>query len=120
MALWAVGPEEKLQGEARSLVLDSANEIYFSAASIWEIVIKSASKRRNFKADGQRVADALLASGFFELPIGVAHAARVASLPPIHQDPFDRMLVAQSLVEPMMLLSVDVLLGRYGSTVKVV
>jgi PIN domain nuclease of toxin-antitoxin system len=114
-----VGPEEKLKGEARRLVMDGANEIYFSAVSIWEIVIKSALKRRNFKADGQRVADALLASGFLELPIRAAHAARVAALPPIHQDPFDRMLVAQSLVEPMTLLTVDALLGRYGTTVKV-
>lgn len=73
---------------------------------------------KNFVVDPRRVAEALLASGFLELPISVMHAARVAALPPIHQDPFDRMLIAQSQVEPMMLLTVDVLLGRYGATVK--
>ncbi|HYL89710.1 MAG TPA: type II toxin-antitoxin system VapC family toxin [Burkholderiales bacterium] len=120
IALWVVGPEGKLKGDARSLILDATNDVYFSAASIWEIAIKGALRRRNFAADPQRVSQALLASGFLELSITAAHASRVAALPPVHQDPFDRMLVAQSQVEPMTFLTLDALLARYGSTVKVV
>jgi PIN domain nuclease of toxin-antitoxin system len=102
------------------MILDAQNEVYFSAASIWEIAIKSALRRKDFEADCRRVAEALIASGFVELPITAGHAARLADLPLIHRDPFDRMLVAQSATEPMTLLTHDALLSRYGPMVKVV
>ncbi len=102
------------------MVLDARNDVYFSAASIWEIAIKSGLRRKDFKADCHRVVEALIRNGFVELPLTAAHAARVAELPVIHRDPFDRMLVAQSVAEPMTLLTLDALLGRYGAMVKVV
>jgi PIN domain nuclease of toxin-antitoxin system len=77
-------------------------------------------RRKDFRADSRAVAEALVSNGFVELPITAAHAARVAELPAIHGDPFDRMLVAQSVAEPMMLVTGDALLARYGSFVKVV
>lgn len=102
------------------MVLDAGNHVYFSAASIWEIAIKGALRRKDFQADCRRVVEALISHGFVELPITAAHAARVAELPGVHRDPFDRMLIAQSVAEPMTLLTIDALLGRYGSIVKVV
>ena len=102
------------------MLLDAGNEAYFSAASIWEIAIKSGLGREDFEADSRRVVAVLVTNGFVEVPVTAAHAARVVQLPAIHRDPFDRMLVAQSLTEPMTLLTVDALLGRYGQTVKVI
>jgi len=102
------------------LLIDTGNEIFFSAASVWEVAIKSALRRRDFDADPAALAEALPRAGFAELPVTAAHAARVASLPSIHRDPFDRLLVAQAFAEPMTLLTNDEVLGGYGALVKVV
>lgn len=94
--------------------------MFYSAASIWEVAIKSALRRRDFTADPAVLVRALGRSGFSELPVTAAHAARVARLPAIHRDPFDRLLVAQSLVEPMTLLTNDAALLGYGPLVQLV
>ncbi|MGQ0546872.1 MAG: type II toxin-antitoxin system VapC family toxin [Betaproteobacteria bacterium] len=120
LLLWAVARSSRLHAEARRMVLDAANQVYFSAASIWEIAIKGALRRSDFDVDVLRLAETLVRDGYLELPVTAAHAARVAALAAIHRDPFDRLLVAQSLAEPMTLLTNDALLGRYGSTVKVI
>ena len=120
LLLWTVASSRRLPKEARALVLDSANEVFYSAASVWEISIKSALRRRDFKADPAALVRALAQGGFFELPVTATHAARVAGLPPVHCDPFDRILVSQALAEPMMLLTNDAMLARYGPLVKVV
>jgi PIN domain nuclease of toxin-antitoxin system len=110
----------RLPKGARSLILDAANEVFYSAASVWEVAIKSALRSRDFKANPTVLVRALAQSGFAELPVTAAHAARVAGLPAIHRDPFDRLLVAQSLAEPMTLLTNDAVLVPYGSLVQLV
>ena len=120
LLLWSVASSRRLPKEASSLILDAANEVFYSAASVWEVAIKSALRRTDFKADPAVLVRALAQSGFSELPVTAAHAARVARLPPIHRDPFDRLLVAQSLAEPMTLLTNDAALVRYGSLVELV
>jgi PIN domain nuclease of toxin-antitoxin system len=120
LLLWAVGSSRRLPDEARSVILDAANEVFFSAASVWEVAIKSSLRRRDFNVNPTMLLRALARSGFSELPVTAAHAARVATLPTIHRDPFDRLLVAQSLTEPMTLLTNDAALVGYGPMVELV
>lgn len=120
LLLWAVASPRRLPKGARSVILDTANEVFYSAASVWEAAIKSALRRRDFRADPTMLVRALAQSGFSELPVTAAHAARVAGLPAVHRDPFDRLLVAQSLAEPMTLLTNDAALLGYGPLVQVV
>ena len=120
LLLWATARSRRLPRAARLLLEDPANEVLFSAASLWEIVIKAALRRPDFKVDVAALRPAFTAMGFAELPVSGAHAERLASLPPVHKDPFDRMLVAQSLAEPLVLLTNDGVLADYGDVVKVV
>jgi PIN domain nuclease of toxin-antitoxin system len=120
LLLWAVARSRRLPREARSLILDAANEVFYSAASIWEVAIKSALRRRDFTVNPSVLVRALGQSGFSELPVTAEHAARVAGLPTVHRDPFDRLLVAQSLAEPMTLLTDDAILVGYGPLIQVV
>jgi PIN domain nuclease of toxin-antitoxin system len=116
VALWALAGHRRLPREARRLI--DANDVVVSAASIWEVAIKAAIGKLD--ADPAEVRAALAPSGFGELPVTGEHAARVATLPAHHRDPFDRLLVAQSLVEGLTLLTADVQLARYGGSVRVV
>jgi PIN domain nuclease of toxin-antitoxin system len=120
LLLWAAARSRRLPKEARLLLEEPANEVFFSAASLWEIVIKAALRKPDFKVDVTLLRPALSEMGFAELPISGTHAERLGSLPPIHRDPFDRMLVAQSLAEPLVLLTNDGVLADYGDVVKVV
>jgi PIN domain nuclease of toxin-antitoxin system len=120
LLLWAAASSNRLPREARALIEDSANEVYYSAASIWEIAIKSALRRKDFRVDVPALLAALPQMGFVELPVTGAHAVRVAQLANIHRDPFDRLLVAQSVAEPLTLLTNDSLLARYGNGIRVV
>jgi PIN domain nuclease of toxin-antitoxin system len=115
LLLWALGDPSRIPAAARRLIGEA--EIYVSASSIWEISIKAAIGK--LTADPREVAAALAPAGFLELPVTGEHAARVASLPPIHRDPFDRLLVAQALTEPMRLLTTDKVLAGYGDIVTV-
>lgn len=114
--LWALGAPSRLPAAARRLIDDS--EVFVSAASIWEISIKSSIGK--LTADPQEVLAALEPAGFLSLPIVGEHAAQVSRLPPVHRDPFDRLLVAQAITEPMRLLTDDAVLGGYGDVVMVV
>jgi len=116
LLLWALSTPARLPVAARRLIQDA--DVYVSAASIWEISIKSSIGK--LTADPQEVLAALEPAGFLSLPVAGVHAARVASLPPVHRDPFDRLLVAQALTEPMRLVTNDACLGRYGDVVTVV
>lgn len=116
LLLWALASPRRLGARARQLVLNE--EIFVSAASIWEISIKSAIGKLH--ADPAEVLAALEPAGFRELPVTGAHAAGVARLPAHHRDPFDRLLVAQAIMEPMRLLTNDGALAAYGETVLVV
>ena len=115
--LWAVSDSKKLKTAARQHML-AADAIYVSAASIWEIAIKS--RLGKIEGDPERLAQAIAQSGFIELPVSSAHAARVSKLPIHHHDPFDRLLLAQSLTEPLILLTADALLPQYGDWVTLV
>jgi PIN domain nuclease of toxin-antitoxin system len=116
VVLWALGGHRRLSGEARRLI--NKHESFVSAASIWEIAIKAALGKLD--ADPEAVRQALDPSGFGELPVTGEHAASVARLPAHHRDPFDRLLVAQSLVENLVLLTADAQLAPYGGLIRVV
>jgi PIN domain nuclease of toxin-antitoxin system len=115
--LWAVAGSTLLKPAVRRLI-ESADEVYVSAASIWEIAIKA--RLGKIKADPLELTAAIEASGFRELPISATHAAGVAQLAPHHGDPFDRLLVAQALAEPLRLLTVDPILVKYSDVVVLV
>ena len=116
LLLWALSAPARLPVAARRLIQDA--DVYVSAASIWEISIKAALGK--LTADPQEVLAALEPAGFLSLPVAGVHAARVSNLPPVHRDPFDRLLVAQALVEPMRLISTDAALRGYGEIVTIV
>ena len=116
LLLWALSAPARLPAPARRLIQDA--DVYVSAASIWEISVKASLGK--LRADPNEVLAALEPAGFLSLPIAGEHAARVASLPPVHRDPFDRLLIAQALVEPMRLISTDGALQGYGEIVTIV
>lgn len=120
LLLWAAASSDRLPDEARGLIEDEENEVYFSAASLWEIAIKQTLRRGNFKIDVALLLRSLPSMGFVELPVRAAHTVRVVRLPDVHRDPFDRLLVAQSLTEPLTLVTNDGLLGRYSKDIRVV
>jgi PIN domain nuclease of toxin-antitoxin system len=117
--LWALGEPGKLPAAARRSIVDPANEILFSAASVWEIAIKAELGRIGFSVGPDAVAQAALDSGIDELPVRAQHAALTARLPRHHRDPFDRLLVAQAMAEPARLLTVDAALRPYSELVVV-
>jgi len=120
LLLWAAARSARLPREARELLQDDSNDVYYSAASIWEIAIKSSLRRKDFRVDLTQLLATLPEMGLVELPVTAAHAAGVTRLPPIHRDPFDRLLIAQSIVEPLTLLTNDALLDRYRVVARVV
>jgi len=120
LLLWAAARSARLPREARELLQDENNDVYYSAASIWEIAIKSSLRRKDFRVDLTQLLATLPEMGLVELPVTAAHAAGVTRLPPIHRDPFDRLLIAQSIVEPLTLLTNDALLDRYRVGARVV
>jgi len=99
LLLWAAGEPRRLSKQARTLIDNPANEILFSAASLWEVAIKRGLGRDDFKVDPRLLRRGLLDNGYIELPIISDHVVAVDSLPLIHKDPFDRILVAQATVE---------------------
>jgi len=120
IALWALTDSPKLSKIARSMIKDANNEIYFSAASIWEIAIKHALARKDMPVSASDARKYMIDSGYLELQVTAAHAACVESLPLHHHDPFDRMLVAQAMVEPMRLLTHDRQMQAYGELIELV
>lgn len=120
LLLWAAAGSRQLPHDARVLIENVANDVYFSAASIWEIGIKSALRRKDFRIDLGALLTALAQMGFIELPVTASHAAGGTDLPLIHRDPFDRLLVAQSIAGPLTLLTNDRVLARYSDGVKVI
>jgi PIN domain nuclease of toxin-antitoxin system len=115
LLLWALSEPSKLSASIRKQI--NAAEVYISAASIWEISIKSAAGK--LAANPAEILSAIEPAGFSLLPVTGEHAVKVAELPPLHKDPFDRMLVAQAAVEPMLLLTNDEVLRGYGSFVTI-
>lgn len=112
--LWWIGDDARLSIAAREAIADPGNDVAFSVASAWELAIKMAHGR--FEADGELGAflgEHLRRNAFRLLPVSLEHAVSVATLPPFHRDPFDRMLVAQAVVEVMTLVSRDPQLRKY-------
>jgi PIN domain nuclease of toxin-antitoxin system len=120
LTLWASGAADRLSAAACDIMGDPANVLVFSVVSIWEAAIKHALKRDDFDNEPVQLRSSLLGHGYAELPITGLHAAAVATLPRIHRDPFDRLLVAQAMVEGITLLTPDPVLGRYPAPVRVV
>ncbi len=116
--LWAVGRSQRLDAETIDALSDAANDVLFSAVSIWEIAIKFALKRADFDAAPHDILQAALAIGFVELPVTAATAATVGRLPLIHRDPFDRLLVVQAIAEPAILYTADARLSAYSDLVR--
>ncbi|MGN6424091.1 MAG: type II toxin-antitoxin system VapC family toxin [Asticcacaulis sp.] len=120
LLLWAAGMPERLPVEAARLIEDEANTLLFTAASLWEVAIKSGLGRDDFRVDARLLRRGLLDNGYEELPILSAHAVMVDALPEIHKDPFDRMLVAQAQHEGITLLTSDATVARYPGPVRLV
>ncbi|MDB6012404.1 MAG: pilT [Gammaproteobacteria bacterium] len=118
LLLWAAGQSERLSPEASGLISAPENELFFSAASLWEIVIKSGLGRQDFNVDARLLRRGLLDNGYNELPIGSEHVVAIDNLPPIHKDPFDRILVAQAQVEGIALLTSDPWVSRYPGPIR--
>lgn len=116
--LWAALTPERLSPEVRSVLEDQATALFFSAASLWEIAIKQGLGRADFQVDARVLRRSLIDNGYSELPIGSDHAVAMDSLPPIHKDPFDRLLVAQATVEGITLLTSDRLVAQYPGPVR--
>jgi PIN domain nuclease of toxin-antitoxin system len=107
----------RLRPDLSALLQDPDNEVLFSAASVWEMAIKAALGRADFRVSPARIVADAVTSGFVELPIRAAAALKVGSLPQHHRDPFDRLLVAQAMTEPAMLYTTDAQLRRYSELV---
>jgi len=118
LLLWAAGQPERLSKQARRLLSDPANELLFSAASLWEIAIKRNLGRADFKVEPRLLRRGLLDNGYRELAITSAHVLELDALPAHHKDPFDRILVAQALSEGITLLTVDPMVAKYPGPIQ--
>jgi PIN domain nuclease of toxin-antitoxin system len=120
LLLWTAGVPNRLSAAALKLIDNPANELLFSAASIWEVAIKRGLGRSDFQVDPRVLRRGLLDNGYSELPILSEHVVAIESLPPIHKDPFDRLLVAQATVEGITLLTADSAVAQYPGPVRAV
>lgn len=120
LLLWAADSLERVPVGARALMADLENELLFSVVSIWEVSIKSELNRSDFQVDARLLRRGLIDNGYVELPISGEHAVAVDTLPSIHKDPFDRLLMAQATVEGFVLLTNDATLSRYPGPVRLV
>ncbi|MFZ0663818.1 MAG: type II toxin-antitoxin system VapC family toxin [Acidobacteriaceae bacterium] len=118
LLLWAAEGTKRVPRRARALMADSDNELLFSAASLWEVAIKSGLNRPDFQVDAHTLRRGLIDNGYIELPILSEHAVAIDTLPPIHKDPFDRLLVAQATVEGITLLTDDATIARYPGPIQ--
>lgn len=118
LLLWLASEPGKLSPAMLDLVGQPDNEFNFSAASLWEIVIKNALKRADFSVDARRVRAGLLGNGYRELAITGNHTLALEALPALHKDPFDRILIAQAITEDMVLLTADRQLAAYPGPIR--
>ena len=116
--LWAAGQPERLTPAARRLLGDPRHDLLFSAASLWEISIKHALGRADFRVEPRVLRRALLDNGYSELAVTGLHAVHVDSLPDLHRDPFDRLLLAQAMCEGITLVTSDRVLAKYEGPIR--
>lgn len=120
LLLWAAGFPDRLSADARDILNHPGTKPAYSAASLWEVAIKSGLGRADFVVDARLLRRGLLENGYTELPVTGAHAVAVDLLPAIHRDPFDRILFAQARAEGITLLTMDQAVGRYPGPIRVV
>lgn len=118
LLLWASGEPLRLSPKARRLLDNQNSQLWFSAASLWEVAIKHELGRADFRVEPRRLRRGLIDNGWHELAISSEHAVATLDLPPIHKDPFDRMLVAQARVEGLALVTSDEVVARYPGDVR--
>lgn len=118
--LWTLDAPERLPQDIVEQIESSETTVYFSAASIWEIAIKTALGKIDFDYSPEDIAQAAKDTGFVELPVRAAHASKVAHLPLHHRDPFDRLLIAQVLLLPAQLITADAALPPYSELVRLI
>lgn len=116
VALWAIADDPRLSAQGRQLILDPQNQVVVSAATVWEIAIKHGLGKGDMPLSGAEALGYFNQAGYQLLPITAQHAAAVEALPPIHRDPFDRLLAAQALIEPLRLVTHDATLASYSDT----
>jgi PIN domain nuclease of toxin-antitoxin system len=118
LLLWAAAQTAKLPSAAHALLADESSQLLFSAASLWEIAIKRGLDRHDFRVEAGALRRGLLENGYGEIAISSAHAIAVETLPPIHKDPFDRILVAQAIVEGVTLVTADPIVAKYPGAIR--
>jgi PIN domain nuclease of toxin-antitoxin system len=120
IALWALSDDQKLSPTARTLILDANNRIFTSVASMWEVAIKKALKPHLIPVSGIEFLHFCEHAGYESVPVRDRHVIVLESLPPVHADPFDRILIAQAKAEGMLFLTHDTTLAAYGAEVRIV
>ncbi|WP_312525821.1 type II toxin-antitoxin system VapC family toxin [Paracoccus sp. (in: a-proteobacteria)] len=118
LLLWSAFSPQKMSARASSLMLDPVNQLWFSAASIWEVAIKRGLNRPDFRVEPGVLRAGLLANDYSELSVDGRHCLTLSSLPAIHSDPFDRMLIAQAIAEGMVLLTADGRIAQYSGPIE--
>ena len=118
--VWMVIEPERIGPAVRSRIEDAGNDLLYSAASLWEIAIKAALGRADFRVSPDRIHQAIVSAGLVELPVRSEAALRAGALPLHHRDPFDRLLVAQASLEGATLYTADRQLLAYGAHVELV
>ena len=118
LLLWSAGQPEQLPRNARRLIDDQENELLFSAASIWEVTIKRSLDRDDFQLEPRVLRRGLIENGYTELAITSEHAVTIDILPPLHKDPFDRILIAQALTDGITLLTSDPMVAKYPGPIR--
>ena len=118
LLLWAAEEPSRLSDAARKLMNNGGNDLMFSAASFWEIAIKRGLGRNDFRMDPRLLRRGLLDNDYTELQVGSDHAIAIESLPLLHKDPFDRILIAQAMVEGITLLTADPLIAQYAGPIR--
>ena len=118
LLLWAAASPDRLPELARDILANPTLQVAFSPSSIWEVAIKTSLGRPDFQVDAKRLHRGLLAAGYRDIGITSAHTAAVADLPPVHKDPFDRLLVAQAKLEGLTLITSDPLVARYPGDIR--
>lgn len=118
LLLWASAGSSHLSATAKKLIADSANELFFSVASIWEIAIKQGKGLPAFHADPGLLRGSALQNGYAELDVTGRHILAISNLPSLHKDPFDRVLIAQAMVEGITLLTADKTIARYPGPIR--
>lgn len=120
LLIWASTGSSRLSKAARALIEAEDSELLFSAASIWEIAIKYQLRRKDFDVAPRQLRRGLLDNNYQELLVSSNHGVTIDQFPPLHRDPFDRILVAQAIVEGIILLTADPMIARYPGPIRLV